>query len=75
MEWLKQTFLGHGIPKENLHHTWISCIIVDSVMKIEKKYYPQICLKECKYKIKKIKVPKFIKTELESKSDLESDSE
>ena len=32
-------------------------------MKMEKKYYPQVYLKECKYKIKKTKMSKFIKAE------------
>ena len=44
-------------------------------MKTEKKSYLQIYLEECKYKIKKIKMSKFIDTELDSKSELESDIE
>ena len=34
-------------------------------MKMEKKNYPQVYLEECKYKIKKKKVPGFIDIELE----------
>ena len=37
-----------------------------------KKNHPQVYLEECKYRIKKTQMPKFIKNEL--KSDLESDS-
>ena len=37
--------------------------------------YPQVYLEECKYKIKKIKISKFVNTELESESDLESELE
>ena len=39
--------------------------------------YPQVYLEECKYKIKKIKMSKFIDTdsELESESELETDTE
>ena len=44
-------------------------------MTMEKKNYPQVYLEECKYKIKKIKMPEFINTELESESELESDAE
>ena len=46
-------------------------------MKMEKKNYPQVYLEECKYKIKKIEMSKFINTELvsDSESELESDSE
>ena len=38
-----------------------------------KKIHPQVYLEECKYKIKKTQMPKFINTEL--KSDSESDSD
>ena len=44
-------------------------------MKMEKKNYPQVYLEECKYKIKKIQMSRFINTELESDSDSEPDSE
>ena len=44
-----------------------------SVMKMEKKNYTQVYLEECKYKIKKIKIPGFIDVELES--DASSDFE
>ena len=36
---------------------------------------PQVYLEECKYKIKKIKMTKFINTELESKLESDSDSD
>ena len=44
---------------------------------MNKKYYPQVYLVECKYKVKKINTPRFINTELESdsESDGETDSE
>ena len=44
-------------------------------MKMNKKNYPQVYLEECKYKEKKIQAPRFIRTELESDSDSEPDSE
>ena len=46
-------------------------------MKMNKKYYPQIYLEECKYKIKKINPSRFINNELESdsESDVETDLE
>ena len=60
-----------------MHYTCIACITIDSVMKMNKKNYPQVYLEECKYKIKKIQTPRFINTELETDSepDLETDSE
>ena len=47
--------LGDKLPKENVHQTCIACTTIDSVMKMEKKNYPQVYLEECKYKTKKIK--------------------
>ena len=70
---IKTNFLGDEIPKESMHYTCIACITIDSVMRMEKKNYPQVYLEECKYKSKKIKMTKFINTELES--ELESDTE
>ena len=43
-------------------------------MKMNKKNYPQVYLEECKYKIKKIQMSRFINDELESDSS-DSDSE
>ena len=44
---IKANFLGKKIPKKNMHYTCIACITIDSVMKIEKKNYPQVYLEEC----------------------------
>ena len=73
----KTNFLGNSLPKENTYYTCIACITVDSVLRINKKNYPQVYLEECKYKIKKIHTSRFINTELEidSESDSETDSE
>ena len=73
---IKTNVLGNGLPKENMYYTCIACITINSVIRINKKNYPQVYLEECKYKIKKIQTPRFIKTELETDSepDLETDS-
>ena len=74
---IKANFLGDELPKENEHYTCIACVTIDSVMRMEKKNYPQVYLEECKYKMKKAKMTKVIETELKSKSgsELESDIE
>ena len=59
--------------KENMHYTCISCITIESVMRMDKKNYPQVYLEECKYKIRKMQMSRFINTELDL--DLDSDSE
>ena len=56
-----------------MYYTCIACITIDSVMKMNKKNYPQVYLQECKYKLKKTQMPRFINFELELESD--SDSE
>ena len=73
---IKTNFLGDEIPKEIMHYTCIACINIDSVVRMEKNYL-QVYLEECKYKMKKTKMTKFINTQLDSdsESDLESEIE
>ena len=71
---IKTNFLSDEVPKENIHYTCIACITIDSAMRMEKKNYPQVYVEECKYKVKKIQMSKFINTELESMSWSESES-
>ena len=56
-----------------MHYTCIACITIDSVMRMDRKNYPQFYLEECKYRVKKIQMSRFINAEL--KSDSESDQE
>ena len=70
---IKTNFLGNEVPKGDMHYTCISCIAIDSVMRIDIKNHLQVYLEECKYRVKKIQTSRFINTEL--KSDSESDSE
>ena len=62
------------MPEENMHYTCIACIAIDFVMKMEKNY-PQVYLEECKYKVKKIRMSRFINAELESNSESDSEAE
>ena len=39
---IKANFSDDKIPKENMHYTYMACITIDSVMKMEKKNYPQV---------------------------------
>ena len=70
---IKTNFLNNSMSKENMHYSCIACITIDSVTNFNKKNHPQVYLEECKYRLKKTKMSKFIKNEL--KSDLESDSD
>ena len=66
---IKTNFLGNDIPKENMHYTCIAFVSIDSVMRIDKKNHPQIYLEECKYRVKKTQISKFINIELKSDSE------
>ena len=51
-------------------------IMLDSVIRINKKYYPQTLLEERKYEIRKTKMDNFVNEDLEpSSSDNATDSE
>ena len=63
---IKTNFLGDEVPKENERYTYIAYVTIDSVMRMEKKNDLQVYLEECKYKMKKIKMIKFIEDKLKS---------
>ena len=52
------------IPIEKNYYICIPAIDIDSVLKIDKKAYPQAYLEECKYKLKKRKLVSFIDDEI-----------
>ena len=56
------------IPKENTSYKCLSLIMLDSVVRVNKKYYPQTLLEECKYEIKKNKMENLIDNDLDSSS-------
>ena len=45
---IKTNFLGDEIPKQSIHYTCIACVTIHSVMRMEKKNYPKVCIEECK---------------------------
>ena len=47
---------------------------LDSVLKIDKKAYPQAYLEECKYKLKKRKLVSFIDSEIIDDDDSDDDN-
>ena len=53
---INTSFVGNKIPEDNEYYTCLSVILLDSVVKIDNDYYPQIFLKECKYAVKKKQV-------------------
>ena len=65
-------FHNKKIPKEKAPCKCLSIIIIDSVIRVNKKYYPQTLSEECKYIQKKTKIENYINEDLE---DSESDSD
>ena len=61
-------FIVKKIQKKN-HH---ASVVLDSVIKAKKKYYPQTLLEEFKYKQKRIKIENLTDDDLEKR---ESDSD
>ena len=55
---------GNKTPIEDEHYTWFSVILLDSIVYVDKKYYPPIFLKECKYAVRKKKMLNTICEEL-----------
>ena len=55
---------NNAIPIEKNHYTCIPATDIDSVLKIDKRAYPQAYLEQCKYKLKKIKHINFIDDEI-----------
>ena len=63
---------NNSIPIEKNHYICIPAIDIDSVLKIDKRTYPQAYLEQCKYKLKKRKIVKYIDDEI---IDEDSDSD
>ena len=64
------------IPIEKNNYICIPVIDIDSVLKIDKKVYPQAYLEECKYKLKKRKFVSFIDSEIiDDVGDIDSDND
>ena len=57
------------MPEEKSPCKFLSMIMLDSVIKANKKYYPQTLLEECKYVQEKIKTENCIDEDLEWDSD------
>ena len=55
-EWKFNTnFHSYKMPKEGFYCICLSVVLIDSVFKMGKNYYPQVLLEECKYIFKEKK--------------------
>ena len=62
-------FAGDEISKERIHYICIAAICIDSVLRVDKKNYPQVYLEQCKYKTRKRKLVDVIDDEVDLSSD------
>ena len=69
----RTTFTDNAVPIERNHYICIPAIDIDSVLKINKRPYPQAYLEQCKYKLKKRRVVNFTDEEIIDE-DSENDS-
>ena len=53
----------------------LSLTMLDSVIRVNKKYYPQTHSEECKYEIKRNRIENIINDDLDLSSSDESDNE
>ena len=67
-----KNFHGRKMPKEKVPCKCLSIIMLHSVVRANKKYYPKTFLEECKYVQEKIKIENHIDEDLEK---LESDGD
>ena len=72
---MNTNFQDKKMLKEKALCNCLSIIMLDSVIKAKKKYYPQTLLEECKYEQEKIKMENLIDDDLEKSSSDEYDSE
>ena len=61
--------LNNKIPKEGSQFICWSVILIDSVFRTGKNYYPQVFLEECKYFVKGKKMPEYITGDIEISAD------
>ena len=70
-----KNFQSKKMPNEKGPCKYLLIIMLDSVIKAKKKYYPQTLLEECKNEKEKMKMENLIDDDLEKSSFDESNSE
>ena len=52
---INTNFYGNKVPKEGSQYICLSVVLIDSVFRTCKNYYPQVFLEKCKYVVKEKK--------------------
>ena len=71
---INTNFHNNKIPKEHFQNICWSVILLDSIFKAGKNYYPQLFLEEFKYVIKEKKIDNYITDDVEISSDSDEDN-
>ena len=66
-------FQDKKVPKGDALYKCLSLILLDSIVKVGEKYYPQVFLEECKYVKRKNKMVNYINGYIEITSSDEND--
>ena len=72
---MNTNFQGKEVPKVDASYKCLSLIMLDSVVKVGKKYYLQVFLEECKYIKRKNKMFNYINHDLEMPSSDDDDDD
>ena len=67
-------FHNQKMPKEKAPCKCLSIIMIDSVIRVNKRYYPQTLLEECKYIQENIKIVNYIDEDLKDSKSNDSKS-
>ena len=66
---INTNFHSNKIPKKGSQCICLLVILIDSVFRTDKNYYPQVFLEECKYIVKEKKMPEYITDKIKISSD------
>ena len=58
-------FQNKKIPKGDSSYKCLSLTMLDSIVKVEKTYYPQVFLEECKYVKRKNKIVNYVNDDID----------
>ena len=72
---VNNNFQGKETPKGDSCYNCLSLNMFDSVVKVGKKYYPQVLLEECKYIKRKNEMVNYINGDLEITSSDDDDDD
>ena len=70
---MNTNFQNKKVPKRDSSYKCLSLIMLDSVVRVGKKYYPQVFLEECKYVKRKNKMVNYVNDDIDITSSDEND--